>query len=167
MQSCASQELLKRWVGLPDPGEPPELVAGLVESYRGIWEQSSLGNLDKSHDRGCEAHVPGNRLLHGRLKLSQWFTGYISAFPMGKFTLNHWILNEEAGKNTRVAVRWSYVAEHAGIGAFGRPTGAPVVILAITHAELQAGQVVREYTLIDELALWGQIHHHVLASSTQ
>ena len=79
--------------------------------------------------------------------------------------MNHWILNEDAGKNTKIALRWSYSAKHLGIGgSFGKATGAPVVILAITHLELEDGKVIREWNVIDELSIWSQIHHHGLTN---
>ena len=89
-------------------------------------------------------------------------TGYQASFPRGKFRIHHWILNEEEGKNTRIALRWSYSASHQGEGCFEKPKGAPVVVMAMTHAELQEGQVIREYHAIDEISIWMQIHQYAL-----
>jgi hypothetical protein len=52
--------------------------------------------------------------------------------------------------------------KHSGWGAFGRPTGAEVYIMGISHAEwgeLIHGKVSlrREWTLFDETAVWKQI----------
>ena len=59
-----------------------------------------------------------------------------------------------------MCIRDSYTADHSGSGTFGEPTGAPVVIMAMTHAELQEGLVVREYHAIDEVSIWMQIIGH-------
>ena len=63
----------------------------------------------------------------------------------------------------RAALRCSLTGKHDGWGAFGRPSGAEVHIMGITHAEFGrhgAGrtQLRREWTLFDETAIWKQIH---------
>ena len=65
----------------------------------------------------------------------------------------------------RAAVRWSLTGRHDGPGAFGRPTGAPVHVMGITHAEFgrlgaAPARLRREFTLFDEIAIWKQIHLH-------
>ncbi len=64
------------------------------------------------------------------------------------------------------AVRWSLHGKHAGWGRFGKPTGAEIYVMGISHAEFGpfAGNgtrgdptIRREYTLIDETAIWKQI----------
>ena len=67
----------------------------------------------------------------------------------------------------RAAVRRSLHGKHAGWGRFGTPTGAEIYIMGISHAEFGpfAGNgawgdptIRREYTLIDDTAIWKQIH---------
>jgi len=60
----------------------------------------------------------------------------------------------------RAAVRWSLWGKHAGWGAFGAPSGAPVHVMGITHAEWGPWGLRREFTLIDETAVWKQILLH-------
>mgnify|MGYP003305965577 FL=1 len=134
----------------------------LIETYTPIWETSELRILNQSHDRACEVFAPGGKTFNGRSQLADFLTGYLASFPKGKFQLHHWILNEEEGKNARIALRWSYSTHHHGEGFFGKPNGAPTVIMAMTHAELQEGKVIREYHAIDEISLWMQIHQHAL-----
>ena len=59
-------------------------------------------------------------------------------------------------------VRWTLHGKHEGYGSFGNPTGAEVFVLGATHAEfgtLIGGipKLRREWTLIDETAIWKQI----------
>ena len=104
--------------------------------------------------------APGDSFLYGRDQLKTFLNAYLASFPKGRFRVHHWIVNEDAGKNMRIALRRTYSAEHSGAGFFGEPTGDPVVIMAMTHAELQEDLVVREYHAIDDLSLWMQIHSH-------
>ena len=156
------EDLVERWSGPPDSGLASGIVKELIETYTTIWETSELRILDQSHDRACEVFAPGGKTFNGRSQLTYFLTGYLASFPKGKFRLHHWILNEEEGKNTRIALRWSYSAHHHGEGFFGKPNGAPTVIMAMTHAELQEGKVIREYHAIDEISIWMQIHQHAL-----
>lgn len=54
-------------------------------------------------------------------------------------------------------MRWSLTGKDAGAGYFGAPTGAEVHVMGITHAEWG---LRRQFTLIDEVAIWKQILLH-------
>jgi hypothetical protein len=60
----------------------------------------------------------------------------------------------------RAAVRWSLDGVHDGWGAFGPPTGAPVHIMGMAHAEYGPWGLRRECALWDEIAIWKQILLH-------
>ncbi|WP_377507987.1 ester cyclase [Octadecabacter sp. R77987] len=83
-----------------------------------------------------------------------------SSFPTADFRIDHQIGRDDAGLPNRAAVRWSLTGKHAGSGFFGAPTGAEVHVMGITHAEWGERGLRREYTLIDEVAIWKQIHLH-------
>ena len=119
-----------------------------------------MSSLEKSHNRACQIFAPGGKTLYGHKEFTYFLQGYLKSFPKGNFTIHHWIVNEDEGKNTRIAFRWSYYTNHTGVGFFDYPKGMPVVIMAITHAELQENLVVREYLAIDEISIWMQIYNH-------
>ena len=155
-----AEEFVSRWTGPPDSGPLTGAAKNLTQTYQAIWEQSDFSILEKSHNRACQVFGPGARVMFGGEQLVEFLKGYTNSFPNGSYRFHHWILNEEAGKNDRIALRWSYKADHSGSGTFGKPTGSPVVIMAMTHAELQEGLVVREYHAIDEVSIWMQIIRH-------
>ena len=153
----SAEDYVKRWEGPPDSGPLSGAAKNIAQCYQALWEKSEFNILEKSHNRACQIHAPEGKVFYGRDQLSEFLKGYINSFSKGIFRVHHWIVNEEEGKNTRIALRWSFSAEHTGFGSFGEPTGAPVVIMAITHAEMQEDLVVREYHAIDEISLWMQI----------
>jgi hypothetical protein len=57
----------------------------------------------------------------------------------------------------RVATRWRLAGTHAGSGPWGGASGAQLFVLGITHSEVVAGKVIREFWLVDETAIWRQI----------
>ena len=83
-----------------------------------------------------------------------------SSFPSSTFEIHHQIGRADAGTPNRAAVRWSLTGKHDGPGFFGAPTGADVHVMGITHAEWGEWGLRREFTLIDEVAIWKQIHLH-------
>ena len=80
-----------------------------------------------------------------------------AAFPSAQFSIDHQIGMEEPLCGARAAVRWSLHGTHSGWGMFGAPTGVEVFIMGITHAEFGRNGLRREWTLIDETAVWKQI----------
>ena len=46
---------------------------------------------------------------------------------------------------------------HAGANLYGAPTGKAVEVLGINHAEFFQGRVLREWVLMDDIALWMQV----------
>lgn len=83
-----------------------------------------------------------------------------SAFPTATFEIHHVMGRSDPAQPGRAAVRWSLTGAHSGPGHFGAPTGAEVHVMGITHAEWGAWGLRREFTLIDEVAIWKQIHLH-------
>lgn len=83
-----------------------------------------------------------------------------SSFPTAKFEVHHLIGRSDPGTPNRAAVRWSLTGKHSGHGYFGAPTGAEVHVMGATHAEWGEWGLRREFTLLDEVAVWKQIHLH-------
>ncbi|MCB2109554.1 MAG: ester cyclase [Defluviimonas sp.] len=83
-----------------------------------------------------------------------------SSFPSASFAVHHRIGRSDPGTPYRAAVRWSLTGKHDGPGLFGAPSGAEVHVMGITHAEWGQWGLRREFTLIDEVSIWKQIHLH-------
>ena len=83
-----------------------------------------------------------------------------SSFPSATFAVHHVIGRDDPGQPFRAAVRWSLDGKHDGFGLFGAPTGAPVHVMGITHAEFGPWGLRREFTLFDEISIWKQILLH-------
>ena len=108
-------------------------------------------------DRACALAYPGHVSAHGPAAADQFWLGLRSAFPSAEFRVAHQIGREDPMMPPRAAVRWSLHGKHDGWGAFGAPTGAEVYVMGITHAEFGPRGLRREFTLIDETAIWKQI----------
>jgi predicted ester cyclase len=122
--------------------------------------QAGFSIIPKTYDRACELHYPSHINTHGHSQADQFWMGLRSALPNATFRIEHSIGRDDPMMPPRAAIRWSLSGTHDGYGHFSQPTGAPVYIMGITHAEFGPNGLRREYTLIDETAVWKQIILH-------
>ncbi len=128
----------------------------LADIFQRIME-SDFSTISKTYDRACELHYWGHAQGHGHALADRTWLGLRAAFPSATFAVEHKIGAETEHMPPRGAVRWSLFGRHDGHGTFGAPTGAEVYIMGITHAEFGPYGLRREWTLIDETAIWKQI----------
>lgn len=109
------------------------------------------------YDRACTLEYPGGVSGRGWADADQFWMGLRAAFPDAAFRIEHVIGRDDPLMPPRAALRWSLHGKHAGWGSFGTPTGTEVYVLGISHAEFGPWGLRREWTLIDETAIWKQI----------
>jgi predicted ester cyclase len=114
----------------------------------------------REYDRAVRTEHPGARGGWGRGFAETEWMRLRSAFPSARFEVHHIIGREDLHLPRRAAVRWSLTGTHDGWGHYGPPSGAPVYIMGLTHAEWGPWGLRREFTVFDELAIWKQILLH-------
>jgi len=127
--------------------------------------QGDFAHVRMAWDRAAVGLFPGARSLTGSAAIADAWLGLRSAFPSARFQVHHVIGMEGGMMPPRAAVRWSLDGRHDGWGAFGRPTGAPVHVMGISHAEFgpygpDGIGLRREFVAWDEIAIWKQILLH-------
>ncbi|MBW4984228.1 ester cyclase [Mameliella sp. CS4] len=127
---------------------------------------AEMNVIPRAYDRAVSLHYPGGQDGLGWGDADRFWMGLRAAFPAAEFRIEHVVGRDDPLMPPRAAVRWSLHGTHSGWGRFGRPTGAEVYIMGISHADFGpfAGNgrwgdptVRREFTLIDETAIWKQI----------
>lgn len=131
-----------------------------AEGWRTIWDAKTPAAIREHYHQGAAVHVAGGEVLSGHEDYDRFVVAYLASFPDATFTVDHLIVNRDPGQPVRLALRWSISATHSGWGRFGRPTGAPVYILGMTHAYMVDGRVTHEWLCTDEVAVWKQILAH-------
>ena len=161
--------------GGPDKAAPPFRPENDVEGpYQGrgnanAWGQryadslTRIMNHDFAHiladwDRAMLGSYAGGVEATGRDQAAAFWLGLRSSFPSAKFEVHHQIGMDGDMLSPRAAIRWSLDGTHDGWGAFGRPTGARVHVMGMSHAEFGPWGLRREVALYDEIAIWKQIH---------
>lgn len=121
---------------------------------------ADLAVIPANYDRACQLELPGGVTGHSHGDADHFWMGLRSSFPSALFSIDHQIGRTDDHMPDRAAVRWSLHGKHDGFGMFGAPTGAEVYVMGISHAEFGPWGLRREWTLIDETAIWMQILLH-------
>lgn len=153
---CASNEPPSAYASRGDASEWGARYADLL----GRIMNAELSAIAGAYDRACVLALPGGVAGHGRPAADAFWMGLRAAFPSATFTVEHVVGREDAMMPPRAALRWSLAGRHDGFGAFGRPTGADVFVMGISHAEFGPAGLRREWVLLDETAVWTQILLH-------
>jgi len=130
----------------------------LSTTYRDLWG-GKLASLQQHADEAIALQLPNGQTSFGLVAAETFWFGYTAAFSGAKLHIDSLAERIEPGRTPRVAMRWRITGRHAGGGRFGPATQQPIEILGITHAEVDhaRGRILREWVLIDEVALWMQI----------
>jgi len=124
-----------------------------------------FAHVHAAYDRAVIGEYAGASQALGRDAVTAFWVGLRSAFPSATFTIHHQIGMDGGMLSPRAAIRWSLDGTHDGWGAFGRPTGARVHVMGMSHAEFgpfgpDGIGLRREFALYDEIAIWKQIALH-------
>ncbi|MEM7273899.1 MAG: ester cyclase [Actinomycetota bacterium] len=145
-----------RYTGTGNDHEAGGAYAELLSSIMA----GALGSVMTGYDRAVQLDLPSGVTGHGHPAADQFWLGLRAAFPDATFTIHHRIGRDDDGLPRRAALRWSLDGTHSGWGAYGAPSGAPVHVMAISHAEFGPRGLRREWVLLDETAIWKQILLH-------
>ncbi|MCP4074150.1 MAG: ester cyclase [Hyphomicrobiales bacterium] len=118
---------------------------------------ADLAVIREKYDRAVQGEYPGMTTARSWAEVDRFWIGLRSAFPSATFKIDHQIGREDPMMPPRAALRWSLHGKHDGWGAFGRPTGAEIYVMGVSHAEFGPWGLRREFTLYDEVAIWKQI----------
>jgi SnoaL-like domain len=126
---------------------------------------ADFAHIHASYDRAVIGEYSGAHQAIGCDAVTAFWIGLRSAFPSATFAIHHCIGMEGGMMPPRAAIRWSLDGIHDGWGAFGRPTGARVHVMGMSHAEFgpfgpDGVGLRREFALYDEVAIWKQILLH-------
>jgi hypothetical protein len=176
-----ARALIEREGGPAKAARPFTPAMDIVGAYRGNGNQNAWGqryaeslqrimsadfaHIHSHYDRAIIGEYAGAQNAIGRDAVTAFWVGLRSSFPSAHFAIHHRIGMDADMLSPRAAVRWSLDGVHDGWGSFGRPTGAPVHVMGMSHAEYgpygpEGVGLRREFALYDEVAIWKQILLH-------
>jgi hypothetical protein len=128
-----------------------------LNGYKELFNESALSWVREHYDRAAQLNIPGGITLQGWDNITDFWLGLRASLNQVKFTADHLIHREDHEEPERIALRWTVTGQHEGRGRFGDPSGNPLHLLGISHAELRRSKILREWILLDELAIWQQV----------
>jgi hypothetical protein len=129
----------------------------LCDRLRGLMT-GDLNLLARGDDPACSYVLPGNwRGLGKDSGALGFWAGLRSALPSAAFRIEHRAAAMRPNQAPVAAVRWSLYGRHDGPGRFGAASGVYVHVMGMTHVEFGPKGIRRDWTLIDDCAVWTQI----------
>ncbi|MGI9363893.1 MAG: ester cyclase [Rhizobiaceae bacterium] len=138
---------------------------GWGKKYADVLNRLMAGEfsiINEVYDRAVTTEYAGASSGLSFAAVDAFWLGLRSSFPDAEFKIHHQIGMDADLLSPRAAIRWSLDGVHSGWGTFGQPTGAPVHVMGMCHAEFgpfgaNGEGIRREYALYDEVAIWKQI----------
>ena len=87
-----------------------------------------------------------------RTGLKQWIAMFRTAFPDLQCSVE-----DEISQGDRIAAHWIMRGTHKGLFLGNSPTDRPVVVQGIIYARIENGQVVENWTMIDQMGVLQQL----------
>ncbi len=167
------KELALRWLektdgkfAKPHAPQPPAPFArhlsqsvhaqNYAQAYCAIWLGESTNAVGALFDEAIHAITPGETHRYGYAEMVSFWTQCVSRFSNVQFAVEHLIEEVASEGEVRVAMRWRVNAVSTGNDAFGIANKS-VEIMGISHAQWRREFIVREWILIDEVALAMQL----------
>jgi predicted ester cyclase len=149
------------YVSVIDQSEEAQRYAN---GWQRIWGHKTPALIREHYHQGAQIAVANGETVNGHSDFDRFVISYLASFPDADFAVEHLIVNRDPGQPVRLAMRWSLTGKHKGWGRFGRPSGADVYVMGMTHAYLVDGRITMEWILTDEVAIWKQIYGHLHSS---
>ncbi len=112
----------------------------------------------RDYARASNIFWPGNKLGHGREDVKKFWNSLKSPFSKIKFSVEHIGWTKENDRNEKVSIRWFFEGLHTNKTIdYENETNSKIFIMGINHAEFIENNIVREWVLFDEVAIWKQI----------
>ena len=115
------------------------------------------GRIALAYDDAVHHIGPGGCTLFGHDEVASFWQQLFAALQVQSFVVEHLAFQQGDGRADRVALRWRAHTVHTGSGRYGAPTGKTIEVMGINHAEFFRGRVLREWVLVDDVALWMQV----------
>lgn len=144
-----------------EPASEAQRIA--ADLLRACWQDGDDARAAALSDFRLGAWVPGGKFLYGPDQYAEWAAPIRAAFsPHARLRIEHIAEVPYLGEARDVAVRWLLAGWHEGAGAYGEPTGAPLLIMAVSHFRVMGGRVREEVTIWDDIAVRRQIAGYIL-----
>tara|TARA_R110002110_G_scaffold413729_1_gene641598 strand:- start:86750 stop:87823 length:1074 start_codon:yes stop_codon:yes gene_type:complete len=125
-------------------------------ALQNIWNGRMLGDCRILYAENARMHASARPDCDGIESIIGFYIEVLGALSDARVSIDYSCSNSML-EGRFVAARWTLAGTHSGNSRWGKPTGAPVLILGESQYRLQHGKVVEEWLVFDELAVMTQI----------
>ena len=144
-----------------------QMLADLADGAgkgNGDVEGQLQGLVASIYDEAAQQIGPGESTCYGHAEINGFWRGLFGGLHVEQFDIEHLAIQrdmQKTGRNDRVALRFRAKTVLSPrpdyIVRYDYNSKRPVEVLGIVHAEFVQGRVIREWVLIDDVAIWMQI----------
>jgi steroid delta-isomerase-like uncharacterized protein len=116
------------------------------------FNQGDLAIVDELVAVDGVARITSWGMPTGRMGLKQWIATFRLAFPDLHCTVEDEIYHED-----KFAAHWTMCGTHWGPFLGNPPTGRPITVQGIIFARIENGQIVENWTLVDQMGMLQQL----------
>lgn len=143
-------------------GERPRRHAeecALVQAiYDEVWNLRLFNRVPAYFDRKIVCQTTRLRRVQGIDPYQIELVDLLASFPDFKVEVRDIAVLDGPELGLRAAVLWLLRGTYSGVPTYGPITRTPVNVLGCSHLELRDGKVLREFRVVDEIAILAQIH---------
>ena len=136
------------------PGHPAVTVIAML---RMAFVKDMLGEAAEGLSNIVEVRWPTGRIGVGRGYWIGCVTQLRAMLHDCAFAAQHVAARPNPDGSVALAIRWSLVGHHRGLGPWGPPSGRELLIIAVSHYRIEQGAITEEVTVFDELAVLRQV----------
>ena len=148
-------------------GQAAEPLSGGMRRRAGIfdevWNQRLFNRVPAYFDRQIVCQTTRLRRVQGIDPYQIELVDLLASFPDFKVEVRDIAVLEGPELGLRIAVLWLLRGTYSGVPTYGPITRTPVNVLGVCHFEMRDGKVLREFRIVDEIAILAQIHAGRLA----
>lgn len=138
----------------PEHAAVCEMIAGY---FQDVWNRRRFDLAKRYVSERVVCHGARMRRVQTLMPYQMEIIDLLATFPDGQVEIRDIVVNESAELGLRAAVFWVLRGSYSGVPTYGPPTGSPVHVLGASHFEIEDGRILREWRLIDEIAVMAQI----------
>ena len=131
------------------------MVQGLFEE---VWNQRLFNRVTAYVDRQIVCNSVRLRRVQGIDPYQIELINLLASFPDFRVEVRDIAVLDGPELGLRIAVIWVLRGTYSGVPTYGPITRTPVNVLGASHFEMRDGKVLREWRLVDEIAVLAQIH---------
>ena len=131
--------------------------AAVQAMFEEVWNGRLFNRVPHYFDRQIVANVSRLRRVQGVDPYQVALVDLLASFPDFKVELRDLVALEGPENGLRIAAVWVLRGTYSGVPTYGPVTRTPVNVLGISHYDMQDGKILREFRLVDEIAVLAQI----------